>query len=59
MPVPSRDAAFFVRKAFSARVMVLTEALIKGKPERKLVLQYTRDVESSEEVKWYRKQIGS
>jgi hypothetical protein len=57
----SRDATFY-SKSYTGKVIVNTEELIKDQPERKLVLSYTPDIASSDEVSAYRKildNIGS
>ena len=41
-------------RAYGAKVKLKTEQLIKGKPERKLVLSFTQDMESSKEVRIYK-----
>ena|SRR3990172_178935 len=50
--VPSSFSGF--SRDYGAKVNLRTKEMIKGKPERKLVLSFTQDMESSREVRVYR-----
>lgn len=56
--VPDGFPGFFTT-SYGAKVLIATQELIKGKPERKLVLDFTHDVESSNEVRVYREFLES
>ena len=52
----SSDIEFYSRR-YQGKVVVATEELVQGKPDRKIVLSYTSDLAESEEVKVYSKAL--
>ncbi len=50
--VPDQFPGFFTR-SYGQKILVRTESLLAGKPERKLVLHFTHDATDTDEVRGY------